>query len=85
MEVGGSIPPVTVFKQAPGTHVHVRTPIMLGVIVLLVIVLSAFCYYRLNAPVPPASGEPPFVPVSPNDGPPTPPSPPAPPSTPPGA
>ena len=31
---------------------HVRTPIMLGMIVLLVVVLSAFCYYRVSAPTP---------------------------------
>jgi hypothetical protein len=30
---------------------HVRTPVMLGVIVLLVILLSAVCYYRVSAPV----------------------------------
>jgi hypothetical protein len=29
---------------------HVRTPIMIGVIVLLVILLSAVCYYRVSAP-----------------------------------
>jgi hypothetical protein len=40
---------------------HVRTPIMLGVIALLVIVLSAFCYYRVNAPVSPADAVPPGV------------------------
>ena len=28
---------------------HVRTPIMLGVVVLLVILLSAFCYYHVGA------------------------------------
>jgi hypothetical protein len=30
---------------------HVRTPVMLGVVVLLVILLSAVCYYRVSAPV----------------------------------
>jgi hypothetical protein len=30
---------------------HVRTPIMIGVILLLVVVLSAFCYYRVGAPL----------------------------------
>jgi hypothetical protein len=29
---------------------HIRTPIMLGVVVLLVILLSALCYYRVSAP-----------------------------------
>ena len=43
---------MAVFKRLPGSHVHVRTPIMIGVIVLLVIVLSAFCYYRVVAPTP---------------------------------
>jgi hypothetical protein len=42
---------VTVFKHRVGDHVQVRTPIMLGVIVLLVVVLSGFCYYRLGAPL----------------------------------
>jgi hypothetical protein len=28
---------------------HVRTPIMLGVILMLVVVLSGFCYYRLGS------------------------------------
>jgi hypothetical protein len=40
---------VTVFKQSPSTHVHVRTPIMVGVVVLMVVLLSAFCYYRTSA------------------------------------
>ena len=30
---------------------HIRTPVMLGVVVLLVILLSAMCYYRVSAPV----------------------------------
>jgi hypothetical protein len=30
---------------------HVRTPVMLGVVVLLVMLLSAVCYYRVSAPV----------------------------------
>ena len=42
---------VSVFKRQPTTHMHVRTPVMLGVIVLLVILLSAVCYYRVSAPV----------------------------------
>lgn len=37
-----------VFKRVTPTHVHVRTPIMIGVIFVLVIVLSAFCYYRVG-------------------------------------
>lgn len=43
---GGSIPYVSVFKRLPGSHMHVRTSITLGVILVLVIVLSAFCYYQ---------------------------------------
>jgi hypothetical protein len=39
---------VSVFKRLPQTHVHIRTPIMIGLVVLLVIVLSAFCYYRVG-------------------------------------
>jgi hypothetical protein len=39
---------VPVFKHLPPTHTHVRTPIMIGVILLLVVVLSAFCYYRVG-------------------------------------
>ena len=42
---------VSVFKRQPTTHMHVRTPVMLGVVVLLVILLSAVCYYQVNAPV----------------------------------
>jgi hypothetical protein len=42
---------VSVFKRQPASHMHVRTPVMLGVIVLLVILLSAVCYYRVSAPV----------------------------------
>jgi hypothetical protein len=40
---------VSVFKRLPSSHVHVRTPIMLGMIVLLVVLLSAFCYYRVSS------------------------------------
>jgi hypothetical protein len=29
---------------------HIRTPIMIGVILLLVVLLSGFCYYRLGSP-----------------------------------
>ena len=27
---------------------HIRTPIMIGVILMLVVVLSGFCYYRVG-------------------------------------
>jgi hypothetical protein len=27
---------------------HIRTPITIGVVVLLVVVLSAFCYYHVG-------------------------------------
>ena len=30
---------------------HVRTPIMIGVVLLLVILLSGFCYYRVGSTV----------------------------------
>jgi hypothetical protein len=40
---------VSVFKREPASHVHVRTPIMIGVIGLLVVLLSAVCYYRVSA------------------------------------
>jgi hypothetical protein len=33
--------------------VHIRTPIVVGLIVLLVVLLSAFCYYRAVAPTRP--------------------------------
>jgi hypothetical protein len=42
---------VSVFKRQTTSHMHVRTPIMIGVIGLLVVLLSAVCYYRVNAPV----------------------------------
>jgi hypothetical protein len=29
---------------------HVRTPIMIGLILLLVVLLSGFCYYQVGAP-----------------------------------
>lgn len=38
-----------VFKRSGPYHLHVRTPIMIGVIVLLVLLGSTFCYYRLGA------------------------------------
>jgi hypothetical protein len=28
---------------------HVRTPIMIGVILMLVILMSGFCYYRVSS------------------------------------
>jgi hypothetical protein len=31
---------------------HVRTPIMLGVILVLVVLLSGFCYYQVGSPNP---------------------------------
>ena len=37
------------FKRLPPTHVHIRTPIMIGVIILLVLLLSAAFYYELIA------------------------------------
>jgi hypothetical protein len=43
---------VSVFKRSPRTHMHVRTPIAAGVIVLLVVLLSAFCYYRVSSAEP---------------------------------
>ena len=39
---------MSVFKRVTPTHVHVRTPIMIGVILLLVVLLSAVCYYRVS-------------------------------------
>jgi hypothetical protein len=41
---------VSVFKRLPGSHMHVRTPIMIGVVLVLVILLSGFCYYQVGAP-----------------------------------
>lgn len=38
-----------VFKRVTPTHVHVRTPVMIGLIFLLVVLLSAVCYYRVGA------------------------------------
>jgi hypothetical protein len=38
-----------VFKRSGPSHLHVRTTIMVGVIVLLVVLGSAFCYYRVGA------------------------------------
>jgi hypothetical protein len=39
---------VSVFKRLGPTHIHVRTPVMIGIIVLLVLIGSAFCYYRVH-------------------------------------
>lgn len=39
---------VGVFKRLGPTHVHVRTPIMIGLIVLLVVIGSAVCYYQVG-------------------------------------
>jgi len=44
--------PVSVFKRGSPTHVHIRTPVMIGVVGLLVILLSAVCYYRVSAVCP---------------------------------
>jgi hypothetical protein len=40
---------MSVFKSSGPSHLHVRTPIMMGMIVLLVLLGSAFCYYRVGA------------------------------------
>ena len=40
---------MSVFKRLPTSHMHVRTPVMLGLVGLLVVLLSAVCYYRVNA------------------------------------
>lgn len=37
---------VAVFKRLSGSHLHVRTPIMIGLILVLVVLMSGFCYYR---------------------------------------
>ena len=39
---------VSVFKRLGPSHVHVRTPVMLGLVVLLVLLLSAVCQYRVR-------------------------------------
>ena len=46
---------MSVFKRLPRTHMHIRTSVMLGLVVLLVVLLSAFCYYRAGAPAQPVS------------------------------
>jgi hypothetical protein len=40
---------MTVFKRLGPSHIHVRTPIMIGLILLLVLLGSAVCYYRVGA------------------------------------
>lgn len=79
-----TIRPVSVFKESPGAQV--RTPIAIGVILALVIVLSAVYYYgRSPAPVgpreaevtappapPPPAAEKPATPAAPATPPPTP-------------
>ena len=39
---------MSIFKHVTPTHVHVRTPVMIGLIFLLVVVLSVVCYYRVG-------------------------------------
>jgi hypothetical protein len=41
--------PVSVFKRGTPTHVHIRTPIMVLIVGLLVVLMSAVCYYRVGA------------------------------------
>ncbi len=48
---------MTVFKRLPDSQVHVRTPIMIAVVLLLVVLVSGFCYYRAVAPTAPVSDE----------------------------
>jgi len=36
---------VAVFKRLSGSHMHVRTPILIGVILVFVVLMSGFCYY----------------------------------------
>lgn len=45
------MPVLSVFKRLSAERLSVRTPIKLGVVLLLVVVLSAFCYYRVGAPL----------------------------------
>ena len=40
---------MSVFKRVTPTHVHIRTSVTVGLILLLVVLLSAVCYYRVNA------------------------------------
>ena len=39
---------VSVFKRLGPSHVHVRTPVLLGLVILLVLLLSAVCHYRVR-------------------------------------
>ena len=41
--------PVSVFKRGTPTHVHIRTSITVLIVGLLVVLLSAVCYYRVGA------------------------------------
>ncbi len=43
---------VSVLKRLGPRHFHVRTPIMLAIIVLLVLLGSAVCYYRVGTLAP---------------------------------
>jgi len=40
---------VSVFKRLGPAHLQVRTPVMIGVIGLLVLLISAVCHYRVPA------------------------------------
>lgn len=48
---------MSVFKESPGTHVHVRTSITIGLVIALVIALSAFCFYRRPAIAPESTSQ----------------------------
>jgi len=39
---------VSVFKRLGPSHIHVRTPVMLALVILLVLLLSAVCHYRVR-------------------------------------
>ena len=39
---------MSVFKRLGPSHVHVRTPVMLALVILLVLLLSAVCQYRVR-------------------------------------
>ncbi len=47
--ISATIRPVSVFKRGTPTHVHIRTPVVILVVGLLVVLLSAVCYYRVAA------------------------------------
>jgi len=40
---------VSFFKRLGPSHIHVRTPIMIGLVILLVLLISAVCHYRVPA------------------------------------